>query len=53
MEPLKARTTSIIALGVVLATLLSGFAFMKIADSAQQVHCEMHGQTVTCAAARA
>jgi hypothetical protein len=51
MEPLKARTTSIIALG--LTTLISGVVLMKVADSAPQVHCQMHGHTVVCAAAKA
>jgi hypothetical protein len=53
MESFKARTASIVTLGLVLMTLVSGFVFMKIADSAPPVHCEMHGQAVTCAAARA
>jgi hypothetical protein len=53
MEPLKARTTSIIALGLVLTTLISGVVLMKVADSAPQVHCQMHGHTVVCAAAKA
>jgi hypothetical protein len=38
---------------LVLTTLVSGFVFMKIADSAPQVYCQMHAQAVTCTAARA
>jgi hypothetical protein len=33
--------------------LVSGSVLMKIADNSPQVHCDMHGQTMTCVSAKA
>jgi hypothetical protein len=50
LDPLPVRTIGIIALALVLMMFGVSFLLTKSVERCPQVHCNMHGQAIACAA---